>query len=146
MADKSEARNVDSGVSVWAVVGVVVTALALLAYPLWWVLDSVLSSLGADPAVVATSSPSPSTLVTTTPINLALGKPVTGTGPGSDPARWAIDGNVDTSWNSGSWPPQLLEINLTEPSTVHSIRLLVGQYPAGDTEHVVFTSPATHLG
>jgi hypothetical protein len=138
VGDESELGDVDSGLSVWVVVSVGVVGLALLAYPLWWVLDSALSSVGVNPPVVATSSQPPSTLASSTPVNLALGKPVTGTGPGSDPPIWAIDGDLDTSWNSGSWPPQLLEIDLMEPSAVHSIRLLVGQYPAGDTEHVVF--------
>lgn len=145
MSERPQLEDVDTGVSVWVVAAVVLAALALLALPLWWLLDSYVIAEVTEPVAQpttlptpSTSQPSPTTQGLATPVNLALGQPVTGTGPGSDPAGWAVDNNPDTSWNSGGYPPQLVEIDLEKPSTVHSIRLLVGQFPDGDTEHVVF--------
>lgn len=127
----------DNGVSVWVPLVVVVAVIALLAYPMWWVLDSVLSNEESDVVVVSTTEPTPSTEEASRPVNLALGKTVTGSGPGSDPPELVVDGNPDTSWNSGSYPPQLVVVDLEASSTIHSVRLLTGQYPNGDTEHVV---------
>jgi hypothetical protein len=126
------------------VVGVVVlVAIALLALPLWWVLDSYVFTDATDPTVVATNQPTSSTEEGSNPVNLALRKPVTGTGPGSDPEPpgRVVDGNPDTAWNSGGYAPQVVQIDLEESSTIHSIRLLTGQSPAGDTEHIIFGWP-----
>jgi hypothetical protein len=52
-----------------------------------------------------------------------------------------VDGNPDTSWNSGGYAPQLVVVDLEEASTIYSIRLLTGQSPDGNTEHAVVGWP-----
>ena len=56
---------------------------------------------------------------------------------GDGPAANAIDGKADMIWNAGAGPAQWLEIDLRGARTVDEIRLLVSQYPAGATTHVV---------
>lgn len=131
------AEHNDPGVPVWVPILVVVAAIGLLAYPMWWVLDSLLANDESDAVVVSTTEHTPSTKATSRLVNLALGKNVTGSGPGTDPPELVVDGDPDTSWNSGSYAPQLLVVDLETSSTIHSIRLLTGQYPDGVTEHVV---------
>lgn len=50
-------------------------------------------------------------------------------------AALAVDGNENTSWGSGNFPPQWIEIDLGAPATLTEIRLLVTQYPNGNTLH-----------
>lgn len=57
-------------------------------------------------------------------------------GPDGAPAN-ALDGLTGTLWSSGSGAPQWLEIDLGAEATVVEIRLLVSQYPAGNTLHRV---------
>jgi hypothetical protein len=134
-------ENSDHGVSVWVPVAVVVAVIALLAYPMWWVLDSLLSNEESEVVAVPTTEPTPSTEAISRPVNLALGKTVTGSGPGSDPPGLMVDGNPDTLWNSGSYAPQLVVVDLEASSTIHSVRLLTGQSPNGDTEHALVGWP-----
>jgi F5/8 type C domain len=69
--------------------------------------------------------------------NLALGKPVRASRSLPDqPAENAVDGTYD-QWGSGSGPPQWIEIDLGQPSDIRAIRLVVAQYPAGDTVHQI---------
>jgi hypothetical protein len=53
---------------------------------------------------------------------------------------FAVDGDPGTSWNSGDFPPQWIEIDLGESSTIAEIRLTVAQSPAGPTTHLVYGS------
>ena len=48
-----------------------------------------------------------------------------------------VDGDNSSSWNSGGFPRQWIEVDLTTPSTIETIRLLTGQSPAGETVHSV---------
>lgn len=54
------------------------------------------------------------------------------------PAPNAIDGNIETIWNSGRDPEQWIILNLGSPHTVKAIRLHVAQYPEGQTMHQVW--------
>ena len=70
--------------------------------------------------------------------NVARGRPASAsqTLAGSDPAA-AVDGNRETSWVSGSHPPQWLEIDLGGPVTIDGLHLLVDQDPPGPTVHII---------
>lgn len=58
-------------------------------------------------------------------VNLALKSPIVGSGVyQANSADRAVDGNTDTAWNAGGYPPQWISIDLEASSTIHSIRLL----------------------
>ncbi len=52
-------------------------------------------------------------------------------------AAMAVDGYINSLWNSGGDDPQLIEIDLGEYSDVETIRLHVSQQPPGDTVHEI---------
>ncbi len=52
-------------------------------------------------------------------------------------AALAIDGLAETSWNSGYDAPQWIEVNLGKPHTISEVRLLVAQFPEGNTIHTI---------
>ena len=139
MTQGPQSQDADTGVSVWVVVVIVVVALALLALPLWWLLDTYVVAESAPLAVDTETTTSTTEIVD--PVNLALRKPVTGTGPGTDPPERLVDGKWEVGWNSGSFAPQVVEIDLETSSTIHSIRLLTGQSPNGETHHLIFGWP-----
>ena len=78
-------------------------------------------------------------------VNLALKRPIVGSGVyQANSADRAVDGNTDTAWNAGGYPPQWISIDLGASSTIRSVRLLTGQSPAGETTHqVVGWGPVT---
>ncbi|HAV76975.1 MAG TPA: hypothetical protein DCX53_06425 [Anaerolineae bacterium] len=53
------------------------------------------------------------------------------------PARFAVDGG-ELEWTAGNFPPQWIEIDLGEPSTVGQVGFAVGQWPPGYTHHQVW--------
>jgi len=55
-------------------------------------------------------------------------------------AAMAVDGYINSLWNSGGHDPQWIEINLGEYSNVETIRLHVSQHPPGDTVHEISSS------
>jgi hypothetical protein len=59
-------------------------------------------------------------------------------------AALAVDGNPNTEWNSGGYPPAWIELDLKRTLTLAKVRLLVGQSPAGPTTHQLYfgLSPA----
>ena len=70
--------------------------------------------------------------------NLAHGKPVAASRSlPENPPEDAIDDNADTQWIAGEGPVQWIEIDLQGNYRITEIRLLVSQYPAGDTTHRV---------
>jgi hypothetical protein len=71
--------------------------------------------------------------------NLALRRPVkaSATFAGTSAAA-AVDGDLDTLWNSGGGPVQWIEVTLEKASAIGEIRLTVAQSPAGPTEHLVY--------
>ncbi|HET7010460.1 MAG TPA: discoidin domain-containing protein [Anaerolineales bacterium] len=50
----------------------------------------------------------------------------------------AVDGDPGTSWNSGGFPLQWIQIDLGEPYTIAEIRLTAAQTPAGQTTHLIY--------
>ena len=57
----------------------------------------------------------------------------------TEPASQAVDGSAE-QWGAGAFPEQWLMIDLGAPSTIGSIRLLVGQWPAGRTVHQLYAA------
>ena len=70
--------------------------------------------------------------------NLAYGKPVTASQslPEEPPER-AVDDNAGTQWGAGGHPVQWIQVDLQGSYRITEIRLLVAQYPAGNTTHRV---------
>ena len=48
---------------------------------------------------------------------------------------------MDTHWNSGADPPQWIQIDLGQPTSVAAFRLVVSQYPEGATVHQIWVGP-----
>jgi len=70
--------------------------------------------------------------------NLAFGKPVTVSGDlPAEMAEFAVDENDGSQWGSGALPPQWIEIDLQGVFRVSEVRLMVAQWPAGETLHRV---------
>jgi YD repeat-containing protein len=61
---------------------------------------------------------------------------------GNEPGK-AIDGNVNTLWNSGGFPSQWITIDLGQLSTVSKVRLLIAQSPTGSTTHELYGGATT---
>ncbi len=76
--------------------------------------------------------------------NIALGKNVRVSRflPHERPEN-AVDGS-DALWGAGADPPQWVEIDLGEPSTIQTIRLKIAQYPEGNTVHQVWAGGPDH--
>ncbi|NOH03876.1 MAG: discoidin domain-containing protein [Chloroflexi bacterium] len=70
--------------------------------------------------------------------NLAYGKPATASRslPNEPPAN-AVDDDTGTQWGAGEGPVQWIQIDLQGTYRITEIRLLVAQYPAGNTTHRV---------
>ncbi len=74
--------------------------------------------------------------------NLALGRKVSvSAGLPTEPPEMAVDG-TDAQWSAGAFTEQWLMVDLGAPYMVGSIRLLVGQWPAGRTAHQLFVAGA----
>jgi F5/8 type C domain len=71
--------------------------------------------------------------------NLALGKPVTASSeyPGN-PASDAVDGSWWSYWNSGSFPPQWIEVDLGAVQRVGEVDLGITQLPDCTTDHRLY--------
>jgi hypothetical protein len=70
--------------------------------------------------------------------NLALDKAVRySRGLAGNEGPLALDGDAGTLWNSGDAAPQWIEIDLGQPHDISAVRLLISQYPAGNTLHRV---------
>ena len=70
--------------------------------------------------------------------NLAYHKPVTASQSMADqPAANVVDEDESTLWNAGAGPVQWIQIDLQGSYRITEIRLLVAQYPNGDTIHRV---------
>ncbi len=57
---------------------------------------------------------------------------------GEETAQNAIDGDLDTIWNSLDFPAQWLAIALDEPHLVERVELVIAQAPPGPTTHVMW--------
>ncbi len=70
--------------------------------------------------------------------NVAFGKPVAASRAlPEEPPEHAVDGQP-TQWGSGDHAPQWIQVDLESPATIRSIRLVVAQWPAGETVHQVW--------
>jgi len=68
--------------------------------------------------------------------NLAYEKPVTASRSLPDqPPENAVDDNAGTNWGAGADPVQWIQVDLQGSYRINEIRLLVGQYPNGNTIH-----------
>ena len=73
--------------------------------------------------------------------NLATGKTVYASNEQTEfPAVFAVDGDLNTMWNSGGQTPQWIEIDLGGGTVITKIRLHVSQNPGGNTEHELSVS------
>jgi hypothetical protein len=77
----------------------------------------------------------------TNPVLLSRGSPVTASS-GVATAKAVTDGDRNTLWNSGGYPPQWVEIDLGD-ADVHHVTLIPEQTPAGHTEHHIVGIPAS---
>jgi len=92
----------------------------------------------SDPGEVATHPAETTQPVTTEIENLALGSISSASASLPDgPPGNAVDGDPDSSWNAGSAPEQWIQIDLGGVASVSKIRLVIAQYPFGNTNHVV---------
>jgi hypothetical protein len=70
--------------------------------------------------------------------NLAYGKPVTASRSlPEEPPENAVDDNARTQWGAGDGPVQWVQVDLQGSYRISEIRLLVAQYPEGNTVHLV---------
>lgn len=70
--------------------------------------------------------------------NLALNKSVTSSRETAGfGGSLALDGDSGTFWSSGDDAPQWIEVDLGKPYEIAAIRLLISQYPGGNTLHRV---------
>jgi hypothetical protein len=75
--------------------------------------------------------------------NVALGKRVTASRALKEqPATNAVDG-TDAHWGAGAFPPQWVQIDLGGTYTITELRLMVSQYPPGNTLHQVYVGDET---
>jgi len=79
------------------------------------------------------------------PTNLALNAQVTASAslPDQPPAN-AVDGAIETLWGAGSGPEQWIQIDLGQPRAISEVRLVVSQYPEGETVHQLWAGPAAN--
>jgi hypothetical protein len=57
---------------------------------------------------------------------------------GGQVGAFAVDGDPGTSWNSGGFPLQWIQVDLGADSAIAEIRLTVEQTPPGQTIHVIY--------
>jgi len=49
-----------------------------------------------------------------------------------------IDGDLESIWNAGAGPEQWIQIEMGSPLALRKIRLIVSQYPEGETVHQIW--------
>jgi len=70
--------------------------------------------------------------------DLAYGKPVAASRSlSAEPPKNAVDDDVATQWGAGEGPVQWIQVDLEGSYRITEFRLLVAQYPAGNTIHRV---------
>jgi len=76
--------------------------------------------------------------------NLAYGKPVIASRSlTNEPPEYAVDDNARTQWGAGAGPVQWLQLDLEGTYRIAEIRLLVAQFPQGNTVHRVQARSST---
>ncbi|HEU4879159.1 MAG TPA: discoidin domain-containing protein [Gemmatimonadaceae bacterium] len=56
---------------------------------------------------------------------------------GSETAAFAVDHDLQMTWNSGMFAPGWIQLDLGQPSPITSVRLYAAQKPAGPTTHQI---------
>ena len=56
----------------------------------------------------------------------------------SNPPHMAVDGDLETHWGAGADAPQWIEIGLEAEATVTTVHMVVDQFPAGPTRHIIW--------
>lgn len=85
-----------------------------------------------------TNQPDPCRAIEIPNDNIAYNKTVTASQSLPDqPATNMVDDNEATLWNAGAGPVQWIQIDLQGTYRINEIRLLVAQFPAGNTTHCV---------
>jgi len=75
--------------------------------------------------------------------NLAMNQTVSASNASAENhPKYAVDGDMNTTWGAGNFPPQWIEIDLGAPARVEKIDLLVTQHPIGDTVHRILVRSA----
>ncbi|TFH35917.1 MAG: discoidin domain-containing protein [Anaerolineales bacterium] len=82
------------------------------------------------------SHPNPCELVDIPSENLAYQKPARASASlMENPPANLVDENASSQWSAGKDAPQWIEIDLGQPYAIQEIRLLVAQWPEGNTSH-----------
>ncbi len=83
-----------------------------------------------------TNQPDPCVPVEVLSANLAYGRPVmVSAALPEEPPEFAVDESEGSQWGSGGDAPQWIEVDLEGAYHITEIRLLVAQYPEGNTVH-----------
>ncbi len=86
------------------------------------------------------NQPDPCTALALPSANLAFGRPVAASSAlAAEAPALAVDENEASQWGAGSDAPQWLEVDLGSAARVTEIRLLVAQFPEGESVHRLFT-------
>ena len=97
-----------------------------------------------DLSAVDTGTPTPTP--TASPVFTRRNVAPLGTATASrrgDSARMAIDGNLESIWNSSDYAVQWLLITLDDFYLVDSVEMIVAQTPAGETSHEIWLGDAS---
>jgi hypothetical protein len=86
----------------------------------------------------AQTIPAPAKILTPVPFGVSASI----TAPNSKPFA-VMDGDIDTIWNSGADPVQWIQIDLGRITSVSAIRLVVSQFPEGETVHQIWVGSKT---
>ncbi|AQT61291.1 discoidin domain-containing protein [Cellvibrio sp. PSBB023] len=70
-------------------------------------------------------------------INLANHMLKTSNSAAGSPSSFLIDGNITTSWSSGLYAQQWIQIDLGTVQPVCKVQLIVSQYPSGNTTQTI---------
>jgi hypothetical protein len=60
---------------------------------------------------------------------------------GSESAALVFDHNLQTLWNSSTFPPAWIQLDLGKPTAIARVRLLTAQNPPGSTSHQILGGP-----
>ena len=82
------------------------------------------------------TQPNPCTPIEIASDNIAYGKPATASASlAAEPPSNAVDEDTATQWGAGAGPVQWIAVDLQGLYTITEVRLLVAQYPEGNTVH-----------
>lgn len=89
-------------------------------------------------AMAPVNQPDPCVVPPLERANVALGRSVRASSQlPENPAAAAVDG-TGGPWNAGDFPPQWVQVDLDEPTTIQQVGMSVEQWPPGKTHHQVW--------